>query len=66
MERHLPELPLIDRVKIQAEVLVPVVRQLQAELGTEAAERIVRTALSESWRAERGASQPSTAVRRAR
>jgi hypothetical protein len=52
MDRHLPELPLIDRVKIQAEVLVPLVRQLQAELGAEAAERIVRAALSETWRAE--------------
>lgn len=51
MERHLPELPLIDRVKIQAEVLVPVLKALEAELGVDEAHRLVRAALSAEWRA---------------
>ena len=51
MERHLPELPLIDRVKIQAEVLVPVVEALEAKLGVDEAHRLVRAALSAEWRA---------------
>ena len=50
MERHRPELPLIDRVKIQAEVLVPVVKALEAELGVDEAHRLVRAALSAEWR----------------
>jgi hypothetical protein len=50
MERHLPELPLIDRVKIQAEVLVPLVKELEAELGVDQAHQIVRTALAAEWR----------------
>jgi len=50
MERHLPELPLIDRVKIQAEALVPLVKALEAELGAARAHQVVRTALSAEWR----------------
>jgi len=50
MERHLPELPLIDRVRIQAEVLVPVLKALEAEIGTGRAHQVARTALSAEWR----------------
>lgn len=51
MERHQPELPLIDRVKIQAEVLVPLVKQLEVELGVERAHQVVRAALAPGWSA---------------
>ncbi len=51
MERNSPEMPLFDRVKVQAEVLVPLVKQLEAELGADRAHQIVRTALSAEWRA---------------
>ncbi len=37
--------PLIEQVKIQARVLVPVVKAIQAELGEERANEIVRNAL---------------------
>ena len=43
--------PLIEQVKIQAQVLVPLVRALQAELGPERANAIVRNALGELYRA---------------
>jgi hypothetical protein len=39
--------PLIEQVRIQAQVLVPLVKALQAELGTERANGIVREALAE-------------------
>jgi hypothetical protein len=39
------DIPLIEHVKIQARVLVPLVRTLQAELGEERANAIVRKAL---------------------
>jgi hypothetical protein len=42
--------PLIERVKIQAQVLVPLVKALQAELGEERANAIVREALGELYR----------------
>lgn len=51
MERHLPELPLIDRVKIQAEVAVPIVKAMERALGVEAAHDLVREALRPEWRA---------------
>jgi len=44
------EIPLIERVKIQAQVLVPLVKTLQAELGEERANTIVRNALGELYR----------------
>lgn len=50
MDRQLPDLALIDRVKIQAEVLVPLVKALEAELGVPRAHEVVRTALSAQWR----------------
>jgi len=45
------DIPLIERVKIQAQVLVPLVKALQAELGEERANAIVRKALGDLYRA---------------
>jgi predicted ArsR family transcriptional regulator len=45
------DVPILDQVKIQARVLVPLVKALQAELGAERANSIVRTALSDVYRA---------------
>jgi hypothetical protein len=42
--------PLIERVKIQAEVLVPLVRALQSELGEERANALVRKAIGPLYR----------------
>jgi hypothetical protein len=44
------DVPLIERVKIQAQVLVPVVKALQAELGEERANAILRQALGDLYR----------------
>jgi L-2-amino-thiazoline-4-carboxylic acid hydrolase-like protein len=44
------DIPLIEQVKIQAQVLVPLVRALQAELGEERANAIVRNALADLYR----------------
>jgi len=44
------DIPLIEQVKIQAQVLVPLVRTLQAELGEERANAIVRKALGDLYR----------------
>ncbi len=43
-------IPLIDQIKIQAQVLVPLVKALQAELGEERANSIVRKALGDLYR----------------
>jgi hypothetical protein len=43
-------IPLIDQVKIQALVLIPLVKALQAELGKERANAIVRKALGDQYR----------------
>jgi hypothetical protein len=40
-----PRLSLLDKTRIQAQVLVPVLRALRAELGKERADAIVRQAL---------------------
>ena len=40
-----PRLSLLDKTKIQAQVLVPVLRALRAELGKETADALVRQAL---------------------
>lgn len=50
MELHRPDVSLIDRTKIQAEVLVPILKALEAELGAERARSIVRDALSAEYR----------------
>ena len=42
--------PLIEQVKIQAEVLVPLVRVLQSELGEERANALVRKAIGPLYR----------------
>ena len=44
------DIPLIEQVKIQAQVLVPLVKSLQAELGEERANAIVRKALGDLYR----------------
>jgi hypothetical protein len=44
------DIPLIEQVKIQAQVLVPLVKNLQAELGEERANAIVRRALGDLYR----------------
>ena len=44
------EIPLIEQVKIQAQVLVPLVKALQAELGEERANAIVRKTLGDLYR----------------
>ena len=44
------DIPLIDQVKIQAQMLVPLVKTLRAELGEERANTIVRKALSDLYR----------------
>ncbi len=44
------DIPLIEQVKIQAQVLVPLVKALQAELGEERANGIVRKALGNQYR----------------
>ena len=44
------DVPLIEQVKIQAQVLVPLVKALQAELGEERANTIVRKALGDLYR----------------
>jgi L-2-amino-thiazoline-4-carboxylic acid hydrolase len=43
------DIPLIEQVKIQAQVLVPLVKILQAELGEERANAIVRKALGDLY-----------------
>ena len=56
------DVPLIEQIKIQARVLVPLVKALQAELGEERANALVRAALSAHcrkvgerwWRARAG------------
>jgi hypothetical protein len=64
--------PLIEQVKIQAQVLVPLVRTLQAELGEERANALVRKSLGalyrqfgEAWWRGQGASKPDEKVGRA-
>ena len=44
------DIPLIEQVKIQAQVLVPLVKALQAELGEERANALVRKALGSLYR----------------
>jgi hypothetical protein len=44
------DIPLIERVKSQAEVLVPLVKALQAKLGEERTNALVRHALRDLYR----------------
>jgi len=43
-------LPIIEQVKIQAQVLVPLVKALQVELGERRANALVRRALGDIYR----------------
>jgi hypothetical protein len=43
-------IPVIEQVKIQAQVLVPLVKALQAELGEDRANALVRKALGDAYR----------------
>ena len=43
-------IPVIQQAKIQAQVLVPLIKALQAELGEERANALVRTALGDLYR----------------
>lgn len=44
------DIPLIEQIKIQAQVLVPLIKTLQAELGEERANALVRKALGDQLR----------------
>jgi hypothetical protein len=44
------DIPVIQQAKIQAQVLVPLVKALQAELGEERANGLVRSALGDIYR----------------
>lgn len=44
------DVPVIEQAKIQAQVLVPLIKALQAELGDERANALVREALGELYR----------------
>jgi L-2-amino-thiazoline-4-carboxylic acid hydrolase len=46
-----PEVPLLDKTRIQAQVLVPVLRALRAELGKDKADALVKQALRD-WSRE--------------
>ena len=50
VEQHMPELSLLDRVKIQAEVVIPLFHAFEAELGTERAQEVVGAALRDHFR----------------
>ena len=50
MTMHRPDLPAIDRAKIHAEVLVPILQHLQDEVGRERALEILRAAVGEMTR----------------
>jgi hypothetical protein len=43
-------LPLIERVRTQADVLVPLIKRLEVELRTDHAQRLVRDVLSSYFR----------------
>ena len=45
-----PEIALMDEIKIQAEVLMPVLKAVRAELGKEEADRLMLGALRAKWR----------------
>jgi len=49
-ERLSVSIPVIQQAKIQAQVLVPLIKALQAELGQERANALVRSALGDIYR----------------
>ena len=50
MELHREDVSLLDRAKIQSEVMIPLIRALERELGTARAHVIVRDALAAEFR----------------
>jgi hypothetical protein len=50
ISEHCPDVPLIDRVKIQAEVLVPLIKGMEKELGKERAHELVKSAVGDFYR----------------
>ena len=50
MDMHMPELPLIDRLKIAAQFVVPIVKEMEVELGTERAHAITRSGVGKEFR----------------
>lgn len=63
------DIPVIEQARIQAEVLVPLVRALQAELGEARANALVRAALGdlyrkygETWWRAQGARDPGAKI----
>jgi hypothetical protein len=48
--RHRPDVALIDRIKIQSEVLGPLIKELERTLGTRAAHEVVRSGIGEFYR----------------
>jgi hypothetical protein len=44
------DIPPIEQVKIQAKVLIPLIKALRSELGEERADAIVRKALGDFYR----------------
>ena len=51
MELHREDVSLLDRAKIQSEVMVPLIRAMERELGAERSHVIVRDALATEFRA---------------
>jgi hypothetical protein len=51
MELHREDVSLLDRAKIQSEVMIPLIRALERELGTTRAHAIVCDALAAEFRA---------------
>ena len=54
-----PKFTLLERTKIQAEVLVPIIRALEDEIGRKQAHRVVRQALGDQVRESIRAATPS-------
>jgi len=50
MELHRTDVPLIDRTKIQAEVLVPLLKAMEDEFGADRAREVARRALADEFR----------------
>ena len=49
--------PILEATKIQARIVIPIVKQLEKEIGKQRAHEIVRTAIADSyvqWRDKRG------------
>lgn len=50
MELHRPDVSLIDRTKIQAEVLVPLLKAMERELGIDRTHELAREVLADEFR----------------